>query len=147
MPAIPAAAPLRCPQDWSYTFYDAKVTIPITVCSRAATRTSLQNSLTFTGAVTTTFRLTDLRGLANLETAGIQQPPFVCTTSNGPWSARIESERACILTCSPVNFLTVIGVPNNVAFAWYGRFDEHPPGFEFVGTPVQTDQESTPCPH
>jgi hypothetical protein len=134
-----------CPADASTTFYDAKITIPITVCSSEEARVSLDNPMLSRDPGATTFKLTDpsfFQSLANLNNAGIYQPPLGCKTSNGPWSARIVANRACIGTCSPLNHLTVVGVPNNVEFKWYGRFDQHPAGFEFVGTPTQTDHES-----
>jgi hypothetical protein len=66
--------------------------------------------------------------------------PLVCTVYNG-WSARIVHERTCMSTSLPLNTLTVIGVPNSVLSVWYGAFDAHPPGFEFVETPMKTDED------
>jgi hypothetical protein len=141
-PAPPSAL---CPADASTTFYDAKITIPITVCSAEEARASLNNLLFPIDVKATTFKLTDpgfFQSLASLENSGIFEPPLVCKTSQGPWSARIITDRACIGTCRPYNHLFVVGVPNNVEFNWFGRFDEHPVGFEFVGAPTQTDHQS-----
>src|SRR4029453_8027464 len=87
----------------------------------------------------------DPRIFADLEDSVLEQPPLVCTVNNGPWSAQIVQERACIGTCSPKNTLTVVGVPNSVLFVWYGTFNDHPAGFEFVGLPIQIGESSDPC--
>ncbi len=141
----PGPTPQTCAADESVTFFDAKITTPITVCSPSSASASLDNALFFRGPKGTRFKLTDrgiFQSLADLKNSSLAPPPYVCATSNGPWSARIISQRGCIGTCSPYNHLFVVGVPNSVEFHWYGRFDQHPAGFEFVGTPTQTDHQS-----
>ena len=145
-PPEPFSTATLCGKDWSYTFFDAKITTPITVCTRPEARLAIANNLLFPqGSGRTTFKLTDPRIFADLKDSVLEQPPLVCTTNNGPWSAQIVQERACIGTCSPRNTLTVVGVPNSVLFVWYGAFNDHPPGFEFVGLPVQIGENSDPC--
>ena len=130
-----------CPKDWTITFFDAQITIPVTVCTRPADRALLANGL-FPGSATRSFKLTDLTNLGQLKNGELWQPPLVCTENNGPWPARIRVDRGCIGVCKPINFLTVVGIPNEVAFAWYGGFQDHPSDFEFVGTPTKTGDEN-----
>lgn len=130
-----------CPKDWTITFFDAQVTMPVTVCTRPADRALLDNSL-FAGSATRSFKLTDLTNLGQLEDGELWQPPLVCKENNGPWPARIRVDRGCTGVCKPINFLTVVGIPNEVAFAWYGGFQDHPSGFEFVGSPLKTGDEN-----
>lgn len=138
--------PPPCAKDWTYSYFDAKITTPITVCTRPAARLANENNLLFPqGPGRTTFKLTDPRIFADLKDSVLEQPPLVCTLNNGPWSAQLVQERACIGTCSPKNTLTVIGVPNSVLFVWFGAFNAHPPGFEFVGLPVKVGESSDPC--
>jgi hypothetical protein len=145
-PPEPFSAATLCAKDWSYTYFDAKITTPITVCTRAAARLANENNLLFPqGSGRTTFKLSDLSIFGDLKDSVLEQPPLVCTVNNGPWSARIVQERACIGTCSPLNTLTVIGVPNSVLFAWYGAFNAHPQGFEFVEPPVETSEDHFDC--
>jgi hypothetical protein len=142
-PPEPFSFATFCAKDWTRTYFDAKITMPITVCTRAAARVANENNLLFSqGSGRTTFKLTDPRIFADLKDSVLEQPPLVCTVNNGPWSAQIVQERACIGTCSPLNTLTVVGVPNIVVFAWYGSFDAHPPGFEFVEPPVKTREDN-----
>ena len=133
-----------CPADASTTFYDAKITTPITVCTPLIVGNALEKA--FLGEVRVTrFKLTNpaiFQLLADLKNSTVEPPPYVCTSSDGPWPARITAERGCIGTCSPHNHLFVVGVPNNVEFDWYGRFDQHPAGFEFVSSPTETDHQS-----
>jgi hypothetical protein len=145
-PPEPFSTATLCGKDWTYTFFDAKITTPIALCTRPEARLANENNLLFPrGSGRTTFKLTDPRIFADLEDSVLEQPPLVCTVNNGPWSAQIVQERACIGTCSPKNTLTVVGVPNSVLFVWYGAFNDHPPGFEFVGLPVQIGESSDPC--
>ena len=145
-PPEPFPTTTLCGKDWTYTFFDAKITTPITVCTRPEARLANEHNFLFPqGSGRTTFKLTDPRIFADLEDSVLEQPPLVCTINNGPWSAQIVQERACIGTCSPKNTLTVVGVPNSVLFVWYGAFNDHPAGFEFVGLPVQVGETSDPC--
>ena len=145
-PPEPFSIATLCGNDWSYTFFDAKITTPITICTRPEARLAIENNLLVPqGSRRTTFKLTDPRIFADLKDSVLEQPPLVCTNNNGPWSAQIVQERACIGTCSQKNTLTVVGVPNSVLFVWYGAFDAHPPGVEFVGLPVRIGESSDPC--
>jgi hypothetical protein len=147
-PPLPAGSqPVGlCPQNQSKTFFDAQITTPITLCTSAETRTSLESAMFTIGSATTTFKLTNSDVFADLDDAVVSRPPFVCTIRNGPWSARITVDRGCVGTCAPLNVLIVVGVPNSVHYAWYGPFENHPPGFEFVGTPTQTSKiDLGPC--
>lgn len=145
-PPEPFSTATLCGKDWTYTFFDAKIRMPITVCTRVEARLANENNLLFPqGSGRATFKLTDPRIFADLKDSVLEQPPLVCTINNGPWSAQIVQERACIGTCSPKNTLTVVRVPNSVLFVWFGAFDNHPPGFEFVGLPIQIDEISDPC--
>lgn len=138
-PPIPPGA--RCPVNASITFYDAQITTPIIVCFPVVNVAQLENALFYSSSATTTFKLTDASVFADLKDATLWRPPFACQTSNGPWSARITASRGCIGTCSPINHLTVIGVPNNVSYVWSGELEKHPAGFEFVNTPTITNQQ------
>jgi hypothetical protein len=144
---VPSQGPPHppCAADQSFTFYDAKITTPITVCSPLLAGDSLENAFFFRDAKATRFKLTDpgtFQSQANLKNSKLHAFPYVCATSTGPWSARIISERGCIGTCSPHNHLFVVGVPNSVEFDWFGALDRHPAGFEFVGAPIQTEHQS-----
>ncbi len=134
-----------CAADASVTFYDATITTSITVCSPLVVGNALDSAL-FLGKVTVTrFKLTDraiFQSVAALRNSSVKPPPYVCTSSDGPWPARIISERGCIGTCSPHNHLFVVGVPNSVEFDWYGSLNQHPVGFVFVGRPTQTEHQS-----
>jgi hypothetical protein len=145
-PAPPSPPPpaALCPQDWIFTLHDARVTMPITICTQA--RAARDIGLPFpTGSTITTHKLVDLE-VFDLESSSLLRPPIVCKTSDGPWSASLRVERACIETCVPFNALTVLGVPNEIVFLWHGGFADHPPGFEFVGRPIQTAVENLgPC--
>ena len=137
----PSTATL-CGNDWTYTYFDPQITTSITVCTRVQDRLANENNLSFSqGSGRTTFKLTDPRIFVDLKDSVLEQPPIVCTVNNGPWSARIEQERACIGTCSPRNTLTVVGVPKSILFVWFGAFDAHRPGFEFVELPVKTGED------
>ena len=81
----------------------------------------------------TTFKLTDPRIFADLKDSVLEQPPLVCTTNNGPWSAQIVQERACIGTCSPKNTLTVVGECHHegareIRWPRGARLPDHTPG-------------------
>lgn len=135
--------PPPCAKDWTYSYFDAKITMPVTVCTRTEARTANENNPLFPRSSSrTTFKLTDPRVFDDLKGSVLEQPPLVCTVNNGPWLARIKQERSCIGTCSPLNDLIVVSVPNPVEFVWYGAFDSHPPGFEFVEAPVKTSEEN-----
>ena len=145
IPPAPQGTPQPlCAADESDTYYDATITTPITICSLLDA--SVLDSVFFLRKVKTTrFKLTDparLQSLASLKSSAVKVAPHICTSSDGPWSAIIISQRRCIGTCSPLNLLFVIGVPNRVVFGWYGSFNAHPPGFEFVGSPIQIDKQS-----
>jgi hypothetical protein len=145
-PPEPFSIATLCAKDWSYTYFDAKITIPISICTRAAGRLANENNLLFPrNSGRATFKLSDLSIFGDLKDSVLEQPPLVCTVNDGPWAARIVQERACIGTCSPLNTLTVVGVPNSVLFAWYGTLNDHPQGFEFVGQPTKTSEEHFDC--
>jgi hypothetical protein len=145
-PKALSIVPPPCAKDWTYIFFDAKIKIPITVCTHSQARPANENNLLFPrGSGRTTFKLTDLSIFGDLKDSVLEQPPLVCTVNNGPWSAQIVQERACIGTCSPKNTLTVVGAPNLVVFIWYGELTDHPAGFEFVGIPVLISKSSDPC--
>jgi hypothetical protein len=144
--AVPTQGPPHppCAADESDTYYDAKITATITVCTPLIVGNALERG--FPREVRATqFKLTNpaiFQTLAGLNSADVKLPPYICTTSDGPWMARITAHRGCIGTCSPHNHLSVVGVPNPVEFDWYGGFDPHPAGFEFIGSPVETDHQS-----
>ena len=138
-PPAPTSPAALCPKDWTYTFFDAQVAIPVTRCTRAEARAGRESEPPPTGPGTSTHKLTDPRVFEGLQDLTILQPPLVCTTNSGPWPARLTVERACIGTCRPVNNLVVFAVPNDIQFVWVGGFDDHPPGFEFVGRPTETE--------
>ena len=144
---VPSQGPPHppCAADASVTFYDAKITTQITICSPLVAGNAFETAL-FLGKVRVTrFKLTDraiLQSLAAVKNSPVKPLPYVCTSSDGPWPARIISERGCIGTCSPHNHLFVVGVPNSVEFDWYGGLQSHPAGFEFVGSPIQTEHQS-----
>jgi hypothetical protein len=145
-PSEPISTAVLCGKDWTYTYFDAKIATPITVCTRPAVRLANENNLFFPqGPGRTTFKLTDPRIFADLKDSVLEQPPLVCTVNNGPWSAFLIVERTCIDTCRPRNSLSVVGVPNSVLFVWEGALEAHPPGFEFVGLPVQVGEETMAC--
>jgi hypothetical protein len=142
-PPEPFSITTLCAKDWSYT--TLKSPRP-SLSARVPQRGSNENNLLFPqGSGRTTFKLSDLSIFGDLKDSVLEQPPLVCTVNNGPWSARIVQERACIGTCSPLNTLTVIGVPNSVLFAWYGAFNDYPQGFEFVEPPVKTSEDHFDC--
>ena len=143
-PPIPAGE--KCAANASVTFYEAQITTPIVVCSSVLDVALLENGIFYSRDGTTKFKLTDAVVAADLKDATLWRPPFACQTSNGPWTARITASRGCVGTCSPLNTLTVVGVPNNVSYGWYGALETHPPGFEFVSTPTVTSQQDLgPC--
>ena len=145
---VPSQGPPHppCAADSSVTYYDATITTPITICSPLVVGNAFDTAL-FLGKVRVTrFKLTDravFQSLLALRNSSVKPPPYVCTSSDGPWHARISSERGCIGTCSPHNHLFVVGVPNSVEFDWYGGFHPHPAGFEFVGSPIETEHQSS----
>lgn len=142
-PPEPFSTTALCGKDWTYTYFDATITTPIAVCTRSEARAANENNLLFPQrSGRATFKLTDPRIFVDLKGSVLEQPPLVCTVNNGPWSARLVQERACIGTCSPLNTLTVVGVPNSILFVWYGAFDAHPPGFEFVELPIKTGEDN-----
>jgi hypothetical protein len=146
-PGTPPGPVALCPKDWIFTYFDAQVTMPITICTNEEEKALRENAWFFSGSTkTATTKLVDPSIFAGLEDGVLWQPPLVCRTTDGPWLVRITQERACIGTCTPLNTLVVVGAPNPVQFVWHGSFENHPAGFEFVGKPVQTDQANLgPC--
>lgn len=133
IPALPGGgrATAACPGDHLTSFYEAQITTPITVCSLNVP----------------TLQLFD-RGPSSKRrfSHAIADRLYTCSVQNGPWTAQITSERMCVVTCSPLNSLMVVGVPNTVQFQWFGGIEEdHPAGFEFVSSPTLVSTTSFPC--
>ena len=81
----PISIATLCAKDWTYTYFDAKVATPITVCTRPEARLANENNLLFPqNSGRTTFKLTDPRIFADLKDSVLEQPPLVCTINNGP---------------------------------------------------------------
>lgn len=142
----PAESPEAiCPQDASRRILDARVTTPIVVCTRREEPAAAGCVLWPGRSAGSTFKLTDLGVVADLEDAVAWQPPLRCETSDGPWNAILTIDRFCFGTCTPLNSLIVVGVPNNVSFVWWGAVENHPAGFDFVGEPVLQSTTTQPC--
>lgn len=56
-PPEPFSTATLCGKDWSYTFFDAKITTPITVCTRPEARLANENNLLFPHRVFEVLRL------------------------------------------------------------------------------------------
>ena len=138
----PTQPPPPCAPDSTSAYYDARITTPITVCTNLNwSETELfDKALMPAGASVTHCKLNSASDASGLQVTGLHFPIF-CSTSNGPWSAQLESDRLCVGTCSPQNTLTVTGIPNTVVFFWGGQFNAPPLGanFNFVGSPVKID--------
>lgn len=150
-PADPAPPPAEgpqalCPQEASKRIYDARVSMPIVVCTRDEEAAAANDSVLWPGrSATSTFKLTDLGVVADLEDAVAWQPPLVCRITDGPWNALLIIDRFCFGTCQPLNTLVVVGVPNSVTFVWWGDTDVHPSQFEFMGERVLKSNTTQPC--
>jgi hypothetical protein len=147
-PAPPPAEVLQalCPQNASKRIHDARVSMPIVVCTRDEEAAAANDNVLWPGrSATSTFKLTDLGVVADLDDAVAWQPPLVCRISDGPWNASLTIDRFCFGTCQPLNTLVVVGVPNNVTFTWWGETEMHSPRFEFVGEPVLKSTTTQPC--
>jgi hypothetical protein len=96
-PPVPPPNTL-CPQDWTFEYYDAQVTMPVTICTREEERSLREDAWFLTGSTKTIAKLTDPKIFADLKDGVLWQPPLVCDTTDGPWLARITVERACIGT-------------------------------------------------
>jgi hypothetical protein len=149
-PTDPVPPPTESPQalcaaDASRRILDARVTTPIVVCTREEDPAAAGCVLWPGRSARSTSKLTDLGVVGDLGDAVVWQPPLRCETSDGPWNAILTIERFCFGTCAPLNTLIVVGVPNNVSFAWWGAVENHPDGFDFVGEPVLKTTTTQPC--
>ena len=136
-------APPPCAADSTSTYYDARITVPITLCwNFDLTEVAVYDQgIMPPGAAITHNKLSSGSTAANPAGFAVMRFPLFCSTSDGPWSADLESDRECVGICGPQNSLTVIGIPNLVQFFWAGQYDVPPLGapFKFVGAPTQVD--------
>jgi len=143
----PPSGPFQpfCAADASTRILDARVSTPIVVCTRDEEPTAADCVLWPGRSTPSTFKLTDLGVVADLDDAVAWQPPLVCETSDGPWNAILKIERFCSGSCSPLNTLIVVGAPNPVVFVWWGALEDHPDGFGLVGEPVLKSTTTQEC--
>ncbi len=126
-------APPPCAANSSSTYYECRITTQITLCT-SGTRAAIYEQAIFSeDAKITHYKLSSAAGISKLP-ATLFQFPIYCSTSDGPWSASLESDRQCSGVCSPQNSLQVLGIPTLVAFFWGGEYNVPPAGatFKFV---------------
>jgi len=136
--------PPPCAADSTSTYYDARITTPITLCwnpYQTAPVAVFDEAFMPAGQAVTHYKLSGATAIAHPADAAVFHSPFFCSTSNGPWSADLESDRQCVGECSPQNSLIVVGIPATVQFFWDGPFGVPPAGapFKFVDAPTKID--------
>jgi hypothetical protein len=112
-------APPPCAANSSSTCYECRITTPITLCTNQLQATVYEQAIFSPGAALTHNKLSSAPGTTK-PPATLFHFPTVCSTSDGPWSASLESDRQCTGVCSPQNSLQVLGIPTLVAFFWGG---------------------------
>ncbi len=122
-----------CTADSSSTYYECRITTPITLCTSGTLVAVYDQAFFSKDAKIAHFKLSGAPGTTK-PPATLFHFPIYCSTSDGPWSASLESDRECAGVCSPQNSLQVLGIPNLVEFFWGGAFGVPPAGatFKFV---------------
>lgn len=122
-----------CMADETSTTYECRITTPITVCAAFTVAATYDAAIFPADAKITHYKLTSPSQISKVP-ATLFHFPIYCSTSDGPWSAELRSDRLCSSNCGVNNDLQVVGIPNVVEFFWTGAFNVPPPGapFKFV---------------
>jgi len=138
--------PPPCIADSIETDYTAQISYPITVCrplfglpANDAQAQFYIDSQGPTSKVENSKLPSELQAIAG-NAPSARLPIWVCRTDKGPWQGYLTSTYLCIDSCTPVDSLVLTNAPNLYAWSWHGALGQHPPDFQFVGTPVQIDK-------
>ena len=71
-----------------------------------------------------------------------------CKTYSGPWFAEIVDEEMCDNSCGEGSHrfsMTILGIPEDLAWVWWDAMENRPQEVQFIGQPWVTSESVKDC--